>query len=83
MPDYGKLARLDHEGMQAGARVDSDNYAKEDARDFVLWKATKAGEPTWDAGVGPAVPDGTSSVRRWRCGCSVRRRSTFTPAASI
>jgi cysteinyl-tRNA synthetase len=63
MPDYGKLARLDHEGMQAGARVDSDNYAKEDARDFVLWKATKPGEPTWDAGVGPGRPG-------WHIECS-------------
>ena len=63
MPDYGKLARLDHEGMQAGARVDSDNYGKEDARDFVLWKATKPGEPTWDAGVGPGRPG-------WHIECS-------------
>src|SRR5262245_3688049 len=36
LPDYGKLARLDRDGMKAGARVDSDNYDKEDARDFVL-----------------------------------------------
>jgi cysteinyl-tRNA synthetase len=63
MPDYGKLARLDHEGMQAGARVDADSYAKEDARDFVLWKATKPGEPTWDAGVGPGRPG-------WHIECS-------------
>src|SRR5688572_17277706 len=63
MPDYGKLARLDHEGMQAGARVDSDEYAKEDARDFVLWKATKPGEPTWDVGVGPGRPG-------WHIECS-------------
>jgi cysteinyl-tRNA synthetase len=63
MPDYGKLARLDHEGMQAGARVDSDSYAKEDARDFVLWKATKPGEPTWDVGVGPGRPG-------WHIECS-------------
>lgn len=63
MPDYGKLARLDHEGMQAGARVDSDNYGKEDARDFVLWKATKPGEPTWDLGVGPGRPG-------WHIECS-------------
>jgi len=47
LPAYGKLAHLDHEGMKPGARVDSDNYAKEDARDFVLWKATKPDEPTW------------------------------------
>ncbi|MBA3271173.1 MAG: cysteine--tRNA ligase [Acidobacteria bacterium] len=63
MPDYGKLARLHHEGMQAGARVDADEYAKDDARDFVLWKATKPGEPTWDVGVGPGRPG-------WHIECS-------------
>jgi cysteinyl-tRNA synthetase len=63
MPDYGKLARLDHAGIQAGARVDSDNYGKEDARDFVLWKATKTGEPTWDFGIGPGRPG-------WHIECS-------------
>ena len=63
MPTYGRLARLDHEGIQAGARVDSDEYEKEDARDFVLWKATKPGEPTWDAGVGPGRPG-------WHIECS-------------
>ena len=47
LPEYGKLAHLDHDGMKPGARVDSDTYAKEDARDFVLWKATKPDEPTW------------------------------------
>ncbi len=63
LPDYGKLARLDHEGIQAGARVDVDEYSKEDARDFVLWKATKPGEPTWDCGVGPGRPG-------WHIECS-------------
>jgi cysteinyl-tRNA synthetase len=63
LPGYGKLARLDHEGIQAGARVDADNYTKEDARDFVLWKATKPGEPTWDCGVGPGRPG-------WHIECS-------------
>lgn len=63
MPEYGRLARLDHDGIQAGARVDADNYAKEDARDFVLWKATKPGEPTWDLGVGPGRPG-------WHIECS-------------
>jgi cysteinyl-tRNA synthetase len=48
LPDYGKLARLDHEGMKPGARVDSDSYAKDDARDFVLWKAHREGEPGWE-----------------------------------
>ncbi len=63
MPNYGRLARLDHAGIQSGARVDSDEYEKEDARDFVLWKATKPGEPTWDAGVGPGRPG-------WHIECS-------------
>jgi len=41
LADYGKLARLDHSGIKSGARVDSDKYEKEDARDFGLCKATK------------------------------------------
>ena len=63
LPQYGRLARLDHEGIRAGDRIDSDRYEKQDARDFVLWKATKAGEPTWDVGVGPGRPG-------WHIECS-------------
>ena len=63
LPEYGKLARLDHEGMQAGARVDADTYTKHDARDFVLWKASRPGEPTWDYGCGPGRPG-------WHIECS-------------
>ena len=43
-PKYGKLSRIDVSGMQSGARVDVDRYEKDDARDFALWKAPKAGE---------------------------------------
>src|SRR5262245_7619363 len=60
---YGRLARLDHDGLHAGARVDVDEYSKDDARDFVLWKATKPGEPTWDFGAGPGRPG-------WHIECS-------------
>jgi cysteinyl-tRNA synthetase len=63
LPDYGKLARLDHDGMQAGARVDVDEYSKDDARDFVLWKASKDGEPSWDVGTGRGRPG-------WHIECS-------------
>jgi cysteinyl-tRNA synthetase len=63
LPEYGKLARIDHSGIKSGARVDSDKYDKEDARDFVLWKATKPGEPTWDPGIGPGRPG-------WHIECS-------------
>jgi len=63
LPEYGKLARLDHDGMKPGARVDADHYAKDDARDFVLWKATKPDEPTWDVVDPPGRPG-------WHLECS-------------
>jgi cysteinyl-tRNA synthetase len=50
LPAYGRLARLDRQTLHAGASVDVDEYSKDDARDFVLWKATKPGEPEWDCG---------------------------------
>ena len=49
--------------MKPGARVDSDNYAKDDARDFVLWKATKPDEPTWNVVDPPGRPG-------WHLECS-------------
>jgi cysteinyl-tRNA synthetase len=73
MPDYGRLARLDHDGMKPGARVDSDSYGKDDARDFVLWKATKPGEPTWDFGTGPGRPG-------WHIECSAMALRLLGPA---
>jgi len=63
LPEYGKLARLDHEGMKSGVSVDVDEYTKDDVRDFVLWKASKPGEPTWDVGAGPGRPG-------WHLECS-------------
>ena len=46
-----------------GARVDSDKYDKENARDFVLWKAAKEGEPFWETPFGPGRPG-------WHIECS-------------
>jgi len=63
LPAYGKLARLDHAGIRPGARVDADSYDKADARDFVLWKAARPGEPSWDVGFGPGRPG-------WHLECS-------------
>jgi cysteinyl-tRNA synthetase len=62
-PAYGRLAHLDHAGIKSGARVDSDKYEKEDARDFVLWKSAKPGEPVWEAGLPPGRPG-------WHIECS-------------
>ena len=63
LPQYGRLARLDHEGLKAGARIDSDNYDKDNARDFVLWKAARPDEPSWDFGFGGGRPG-------WHLECS-------------
>ena len=70
LPTYGKLARLDHEGMKPGARVDTDSYAKEDARDFVLWKGHRDSEPSWEFpqyGITPGRPG-------WHLECSAMAR---------
>ena len=63
-PEYGKLSHNDFRGNLAGARVDVDTYDKADARDFALWKATKAGEPFWEGVLGPGRPG-------WHIECSV------------
>ena len=60
---YGRLSNLDNRQILSGARVDSDEYEKDDARDFVLWKASKPGEPSWDAPFGPGRPG-------WHLECS-------------
>jgi cysteinyl-tRNA synthetase len=62
-PSYGKLSHNDFSGMRAGARVDVDEYDKDDARDFVLWKAQKDGEPAWDTPLGKGRPG-------WHIECS-------------
>ncbi|RMH14293.1 MAG: cysteine--tRNA ligase, partial [Gemmatimonadetes bacterium] len=41
-PGYGRLRGLDPDQLRVGARVAVDEYDKEDARDFVLWKAARA-----------------------------------------
>jgi cysteinyl-tRNA synthetase len=63
-PDYGKLSHNDFSGIRAGARVDVDEYDKANARDFVLWKAPKDGEPFWESEIGPGRPG-------WHIECSV------------
>jgi cysteinyl-tRNA synthetase len=63
-PNYGKLSKKDFAGMQDGARVDVDEYDKDSARDFALWKAPKPGEASWDTSIGPGRPG-------WHLECSV------------
>jgi cysteinyl-tRNA synthetase len=62
-PTYGRLARLDPEQMRTGERVEADEYAKDDVRDFALWKGPKPGEPSWETAIGPGRPG-------WHIECS-------------
>ena len=63
-PEYGKLSKKDFKGMLDGARVDVDEYDKDSARDFALWKGPKPGEASWDTKIGPGRPG-------WHLECSV------------
>ena len=62
-PAYGRLARLDVANLRVGERVEADEYAKDDIRDFALWKGPKPGEPSWDTAIGPGRPG-------WHIECS-------------
>jgi cysteinyl-tRNA synthetase len=66
--DYGKLSKKDFEGIEDGARVDVDEYDKDAARDFAVWKAVKTGadgvkEHAWETAIGPGRPG-------WHIECS-------------
>jgi cysteinyl-tRNA synthetase len=63
-PEYGKLSKKDFGGMETGARVDVDEYEKDNARDFALWKAPKEGEEVWETPIGKGRPG-------WHIECSV------------
>jgi cysteinyl-tRNA synthetase len=62
-PEYGKLSKKDFLSISDGARVDLDEYDKDSARDFALWKAAKPGEHKWDTALGSGRPG-------WHIECS-------------
>lgn len=61
--NYGKLSRLKARELKIGARVRSDEYEKNNAQDFALWKFKKEGEPSWAAPFGEGRPG-------WHIECS-------------
>ncbi|MFH2123466.1 MAG: cysteine--tRNA ligase [Pseudomonadota bacterium] len=65
-PEYGKLSGRNLDDMQAGARI-AINENKTNPMDFVLWKGSKPGEPTWDSPWGPGRPG-------WHIECSAMSR---------
>ena len=75
-PAYGRLARLDPEGLRVGERVEADEYNKNDVRDFALWKGPKRGEPSWDTAIGPGRPG-------WHIECSAMSMAYLGPSFDI
>ena len=76
-PEYGKLSKKDFTGIRAAGRVDSDEYEKkDDARDFVLWKARKEGEDFWETELGPGRPG-------WHIECSAMSMKYLGPTFDI
>ncbi len=75
-PEYGKLSKKDFAGMNDGARVDVDEYDKDNARDFALWKAPKPGEASWETSIGPGRPG-------WHIECSVMSMEQLGPSFDL
>ena len=75
-PEYGKLSKKDFAGMTDGARVDVDEYDKDNARDFALWKAPKPGEASWETSIGPGRPG-------WHIECSVMSMEELGPSFDL
>ena len=75
-PDYGRLAKLDPEQLRIGERVEADEYAKDDVRDFALWKGPKPGEPSWSTAIGEGRPG-------WHIECSAMSMAHLGPSFEI
>ncbi|WP_078130519.1 cysteine--tRNA ligase [Leptospira alexanderi] len=74
---YGKLSKIDTSGMKTGTRYDTDEYEKEDVRDFVLWKSPKLkGEASWKTSVGTGRPG-------WHLECSAMIRKIYGSGVDI
>jgi len=62
-PGYGKLSKVEVDASSGYSRIDGDHYDKESVRDFVLWKAKKDAEPSWQTALGEGRPG-------WHLECS-------------
>ncbi|PKA15092.1 cysteine--tRNA ligase [Leptospira haakeii] len=75
--NYGKLSKIDISGMKTGTRYDTDEYDKDDVRDFVLWKFPKQdGEPSWETEIGSGRPG-------WHLECSAMVRDVYGSGVDI
>jgi len=67
---YGNLSRLDSREVKSGLRYDTDEYAKDDVRDFALWKSSREDEPSWETPYGAGRPG-------WHIECSAMVRKIY------
>jgi len=63
-PNYGRLSKMNLAELKPGQRTEADEYEKERAQDFALWKSKKEGEPFWETEIGAGRPG-------WHIECSV------------
>ena len=75
-PAYGRLSKISLEDLRPGSRGDADEYEKESVHDFALWKAPKAGEPSWETEIGQGRPG-------WHIECSAMSSRFFGPTFDI
>jgi cysteinyl-tRNA synthetase len=79
-PDYGKLSGMNPDDLRTtariGVRLESDEYEKDNAQDFALWKAPKEGEPFWETDIGPGRPG-------WHIECSAMSSKYLGPTFDI
>jgi len=74
--DYGKLSGIKIKDAKTGTRVDTDKYEKDRVSDFVLWKAKKPGEPSWNSPWGQGRPG-------WHIECSVLSKKYLSEQIDI
>ncbi len=75
-PGYGRLARVDPTQQRVGERVVADEYAKDDVRDFALWKGPRDDEPAWETRIGAGRPG-------WHIECSAMSMAHLGPSFDI
>lgn len=75
-PEYGRLSKINLQKLKPGQRIESDEYKKEHAQDFALWKKRKEGEPFWSTEIGEGRPG-------WHIECSVMSSKYLGPHFDI
>ena len=75
-PGYGRLSKINLDGLRPGQRGEADEYEKDSVHDFALWKKSKEGEPSWESGLGPGRPG-------WHIECSAMSSKYLGPTFDI